>query len=177
MTADTQWTFTPRLFAEQETLTCKSQSVSSSAFDPAGLSNSSSNDNLKSSGRNGRETGFAGLSRTITGRIARVVLAPNKWTRFRIALFFSLPLIALGLSTPAWCLAQFHAQKPGMSQDVKCTAFIETGRPGGAVTVPYGNVHRRLAKARKNARNRCRLTTLAQEGWGPCRTWCVEVDH
>ena len=172
MTAVTHWTFTPRLFAEQEALTCKSQSVSSSAFDPGGLSNSSSNDNLKSSGRNGRETGFAGLSRS-----ARVVLAPKKWTRFRISLFFSLPLIALGLSTPAWCLAQFHAQKLGMFQDVKCTAFIETGRPGGAVTVPYGKVHRRLAKARKNARNRCRLTTLAQEGWGPCRTWCVAVDH
>jgi hypothetical protein len=153
--------------------------ASSSAFDPAGPSNSRSDENLKSSGKNGRGTGFVDLGRTITGRcIARVGLALKKRSGFRIAFFFALPIISLGLSTPSWCVGQFHARKPGLSQDFKCTAFIETGRPGGAVTVPYGNVHRRLAKARRKARNRCLMTTLAQEGWGPsCKTWCVGVDH
>lgn len=116
----------------------------------------------------GRETGFVS--------IARAWLALKKWTRFCIAFFFTLPFIALGLSTPAWCSAQVYAQKPVVSDGVKCMAFIETSRPGGAVTVPYGNVHRSAAKARKDARNRCSLTTLAQDGWGPCRTWCEEVN-
>ncbi len=173
----TPWTATPRLFAEQEALMSKSKTTSSSAFDPAGLSDSRSNDNLRSLGRSGRETKFVGLSRAITGRIGCARLAPKKWTRFRIAFFFTLPLIALGLSTPAWCLAQLHAHRPEVSQDEKCTAFIETSRPGGAVSVPYGNVYRTLADARKDALNRCSQTTLAQDGWGPCRSWCVGVGH
>ena len=142
-----------------------------------------SNRNLASSGRSertieGRETSLVRLGRTVTGRrFARAGLAPKKGTRLHVALVLTLPLIASGLSTPAWCLEQFQAPKPGVSHGDKCTAFIETARPGGDVTVPYGDVYRTLAEARKDALNRCSSTTLAQDGWGPCRTWCVEVDH
>jgi hypothetical protein len=64
------------------------------------------------------------------------------------------------------------------SEDEQCSAFIETARPGVNVIVPYGAFYRSLGQARKDALNRCRLTNLAEEGWGPlCRTRCVSVDH
>lgn len=89
----------------------------------------------------------------------------------------TLPFTPLSLSTPERSSAQLQAKKPGVSRGDECTAFIETGRPGGAAGVPYGNFYRTLAKARQDALNRCSLTTLAQDGWGPCKTWCVEVGH
>jgi hypothetical protein len=64
-----------------------------------------------------------------------------------------------------------------VSDGEQCAAFIETARPGGDVTVPYGAVYRRPGEARKDALNRCSLTNLAEEGWGPCQTWCIPVDH
>lgn len=159
------------------------ENASKSAFDRSGRLDSRSNENLASAGNSKRtvterETGIVRRGRTVTGRrLARAGQATKKGTRLRIALFLALPFIPLGLSTPGWCLEQFQAREPGVSRGEECTAFIETARPGGDVTVPYGKVYRTLTKARKDARHRCRATTLAQEGWGPCRTWCVEVDH
>src|SRR5450432_3486588 len=43
-------------------------------------------------------------------------------------------------------------------------------RPGGDASVPYGGVFQSLNEAQQDALNRCSLTNLAQEGWGPCRT-------
>jgi|ERR1700693_3366748 hypothetical protein len=59
----------------------------------------------------------------------------------------------------------------------QCSAFIMTGRPGGDANVPYGAVYSSLEEARQNALNRCSLTNLAEEGWGPCRTWCVPAER
>jgi hypothetical protein len=89
----------------------------------------------------------------------------------------TLPFIPLGLPTPAPSSARLQAKKPDVSRGDECMAFMLTGRPGGATGVPYGNVYRTLAKAREDALNRCSLTTLAQDGWGPCKTWCVSVGH
>jgi hypothetical protein len=94
-----------------------------------------------------------------------------------VAPVLTLPFIPLSLSMPAQSSTQFEAKKPGVAGGEECTASIETSRPGGVASVPYGNVYRTLAKAREDALNRCSLTTLAQDGWGPCRTSCVEVGH
>jgi hypothetical protein len=59
----------------------------------------------------------------------------------------------------------------------QCLAFIMTSRPGGDANVPYGAVYGSLDEARQNALNRCSLTNLAEEGWGPCRTWCVPAER
>jgi hypothetical protein len=104
-----------------------------------------------------------------------MLAAPVPSTAKDVAPILSLPFIPLSFSTPAQSTAQFAARKPGVVHGGKCTAFIETSRPGGAASVPYGNVYRTLAMAREDALNRCSLTTLAQDGWGPCKTWCVEV--
>lgn len=58
----------------------------------------------------------------------------------------------------------------------QCLAFIETTRPGVDVMVPYGAIYRSLREARKDALHRCSLTNLAEDGWGPCRPWCVPID-
>jgi hypothetical protein len=95
----------------------------------------------------------------------------------RITLFVTLSFAALSLSASASSREQFHTRQPGVPEGRQCTAFIKTARPGGNVTVPYGYVYRTLAKARLDALNRCSRTTLAQDGWGPCKTWCEEVDQ
>lgn len=86
-------------------------------------------------------------------------------------------LVLTLMSTAAVCAVA--SATPAAAQDTvtgeRCMAFIQTGHPGGAVSVPYGNVYRTLADARKDAVNRCSQTTLAQEGWGPCRSWCLGV--
>jgi hypothetical protein len=58
----------------------------------------------------------------------------------------------------------------------QCRAFIMTSRPGGDANVAYGAVYRSLEEARQDALSRCSLTNLAEEGWGPCRTWCVPAE-
>jgi hypothetical protein len=93
----------------------------------------------------------------------------------RITLLIALPVIAVSLATSASSSGRFHVQQPGALQGRLCAAFIETARPGGNVTVPYGDVYRTLTAARRDALNRCGQTNLAQEGWGPCRTWCEQV--
>jgi hypothetical protein len=71
---------------------------------------------------------------------------------------------------------EVSAAHAAVARGEQCSAFIETARPGVDVTVPYGPVYQSLAKARQDAFSRCSLTNLAEEGWGPCRTWCVPVD-
>ena len=104
-----------------------------------------------------------------------ILAAPPTSIAKDVAPVLTFPFISLSLSTPAESSAQVEAKKQGVAQGDECTAFIETSRPGGDANVPYGNVYRTLAKAREDALNRCSLTTLAQDGWGPCKTWCVEV--
>jgi hypothetical protein len=87
----------------------------------------------------------------------------------------ALPFIPVSLTAPLRSPARVQAKKPGVSHGDECMAFMLTGRPGGATGVPYGSVYRTLAKARADALNRCSLTTLGQDGWGPCKTWCVSV--
>jgi hypothetical protein len=119
------------------------------------------------------------LSRTIVSTVALAcgltLAAPTPSIAKDVAPVLTLPFIPLSLSTPARSSVQFQAKKPGLLHGDECTAFILTGRPGGAASVPYGNVYRTLAEAREDALNRCSLTTLAQDGWGPCKTWCVSV--
>jgi hypothetical protein len=104
-----------------------------------------------------------------------MLAAPVSSTAKDVVPVLTLPFIPSSLSTPVRSSTQFEAKKPGVAGGEECTAFIETSRPGGVASVPYGNVYRTLATAREDALNRCSLTTLAQDGWGPCRTWCVEV--
>ena len=121
------------------------------------------------------------LSRTMLSTVALalsfMLAAPVPSIAKDVAPALTLPFMPLNLPTPAQSSAQLQAKKPGASHGDECMAFIETSRPGGATGVPYGNVYRTLAKAREDALNRCSLTTLAQDGWGPCRTWCVAVGH
>jgi hypothetical protein len=112
---------------------------------------------------------------TVTLACCFMLAAPVPSTAKDVAPVLTLPFIPLSLSTPAQSSAQFEAKKPGVAYGDECTAFIQTSRPGGAASVPYGNVYRTLAEAQKDALDRCSLTTLAQDGWGPCRTWCTEV--
>jgi hypothetical protein len=159
------------------------ESALSSASVRVGRSNLAPNQNLACSRRGertnkGRKIAFIHLGRTGTGR--RVVyagLTPKREARPRLGFSLALALIASGVSTPAWCVKQFQAQKPGVSRGDKCMAFIQTTRPGIDVSVPYGNVYPTLAEAREEAANRCSQTSLAQDGWGPCKTWCVKVNH
>jgi len=95
----------------------------------------------------------------------------------RITFLVAFPVIVLSLPMSAWSSGRFHPQQLGAAQGRLCTAFIETARPGGNITVPYGEVYRTLAQARRDALNRCNQTNLAQEGWGPCKTWCEQVDR
>ena len=112
---------------------------------------------------------------TVTLACCFMLAAPVPSTAKDVVPVLTLPFIPLSFSTPAQSSTQFEAKKPGVAGGEECTASIETSRPGGVASVPYGNVYRSLAKAREDALNRCSLTTLAQDGWGPCRTSCVEV--
>jgi NAD binding domain of 6-phosphogluconate dehydrogenase len=78
----------------------------------------------------------------------------------------------LSWATPNWG----QTQRTHSTGGEQCLAFIMTSRPGGDASVPYGGVFHTLNKARQDALNRCSLTNLAQEGWGPCRTWCVKAN-
>jgi hypothetical protein len=118
---------------------------------------------------------FGTMLSTVALACGLMLAAPAPSIAEDVAPVLTRPFIPLGLSTAPRTSVQFQAKRPGVSHGDECTAFIETGRPGGAAGVPYGNVYRTLAKARKDALNRCSLTTLAQDGWGPCRTWCVKV--
>jgi hypothetical protein len=119
------------------------------------------------------------LSRTMLSTVALacgfMLAAPVPSIAKDVAPALSLPFIPLGLPTPAPSSARFQAKRPDAPDGDECMAFIMTGRPGGDAGVPYGNVYHTLVEAREDARNRCSLTTLAQDGWGPCRTWCVAV--
>jgi hypothetical protein len=84
-----------------------------------------------------------------------MLAAPNLSIAKDVAPVLTLPFIPLSLSTPARSSVQFQAKKPGVPHGDECTAFILTGRPGGATGVPYGNVYRTLAEAREDALNRC----------------------
>jgi hypothetical protein len=97
---------------------------------------------------------------------------PKKNRRVRIAFFFASGFVGLSLCTPAWC----EAQRANSTEAEQCLAFIMTSRPGGDASVPYGGVFQTLSDAQQDALNRCSLTNLAQEGWGPCRTWCVKAN-
>jgi hypothetical protein len=96
---------------------------------------------------------------------------PKKNRRVRIAFFFASGFVGLSLCIPTWC----QAQRANSTHGEQCLAFIETGRPGGDTSVPYGDVFQTLDEAQQDALNRCSLTNLVQEGWGPCRTWCVKA--
>ncbi len=96
---------------------------------------------------------------------------PKKNRRAPIAFFFAFGFVGLSLCIPTWC----QAQRANSTQGEQCLAFIETGRPGGDTSVPYGDVFQTLDEAQQDALNRCSLTNLVQEGWGPCRTWCVKA--
>ena len=92
-------------------------------------------------------------------------------------MFFRNSMLALTLGVAGTCFAGSVAHSAG-SVGEQCSAFIETDRPGVDVTVPYGAVHRSLAKARREAFDRCSLTEVAEEGWGQlCRTWCIPADR
>jgi hypothetical protein len=97
--------------------------------------------------------------------------APKKNRRVRVAFFLASSFVGLSLCTPSRC----QAQRANSTEGEQCLAFIETGRPGGDTSVPYGDVFQTLNEAQQDALNRCSLTNLAQEGWGPCRTWCVKA--
>jgi hypothetical protein len=97
---------------------------------------------------------------------------PKKKRRERIAFFFASSFISLSLCAPTWC----EAQRANSTEGAQCLAFIETSRPGGDASVPYGDVFQTLKEAQQDALNRCSLTNLVQEGWGPCRTWCVKAN-
>jgi hypothetical protein len=98
--------------------------------------------------------------------------APKKERRIRITFFFASSFVGLSLCTPTCC----QAQRANSTEGERCLAFIMTSRPGGAASVPYGDVFQTLKEAQQDALNRCSLTNLVQEGWGPCRTWCVKAD-
>jgi hypothetical protein len=98
--------------------------------------------------------------------------APKKNRRVRIAFFFASSFVGLSFCAPNWC----QAEGATSSEGEQCLAFILTGRPGGATSVPYGDVFQILKKAKQDAINRCSQTNLVQEGWGPCRTWCVKAN-
>jgi hypothetical protein len=119
------------------------------------------------------------LSRTMLSTVVLacgfMLAAPVPSIAKDVAPALTLPFIPLGLPTPAPSSARLQPKKPDASHGDECMAFILTSRPGGAAGVPYGNVYQTLAKAREDALNRCSLTTLAQDGWGPCKTWCVSV--
>jgi hypothetical protein len=90
-----------------------------------------------------------------------------------------LPLACL-IAAACFAVSAAHAAIPlpeTEAEGEQCSAFIETDRPGGDVTVPDGAVYHSLVQARRDALNRCSLTNLAEEGWGPCHTWCVPVDR
>jgi hypothetical protein len=90
-----------------------------------------------------------------------------------------LPLASL-IAAACFTVSVAHAAVPLPELDAtgeQCSAFIETDRPGGDVTVPDGAVYHSLGQARRDALDRCSLTNLAEEGWGPCHTWCAPVDR
>jgi hypothetical protein len=97
---------------------------------------------------------------------------PKKNRRVRIAFFFAFSFVGLSLCAPTWC----EAQRASSTEGEQCFAFIETSRPGGDASVAYGGVFQTLKEAQQDALNRCSLTNLVQEGWGPCRTWCVKAN-
>jgi hypothetical protein len=80
--------------------------------------------------------------------------------------------VGMSLATPVWG----QVQRVNSTEGEQCLAFIMTSRPGGDASVPYGGVFQSLNEAQQDALNRCSLTNLAQEGWGPCRTWCVKAN-
>jgi hypothetical protein len=93
-----------------------------------------------------------------------------------LALTLAVALASFGDSVAH--AAHEAASRPGLdAEGGQCLAFIMTSRPGGEANVPYGTVYRSLEKARQDALNRCSLTNLAEEGWGPCRTWCVPAER
>jgi hypothetical protein len=98
--------------------------------------------------------------------------APKKNRGVRIAFFFASSFVGLSWATPNWG----QVQRANSTEGEQCLAFIMTSRPGGNASVPYGGVFQTLNEARQDALNRCSLTNLAQEGWGPCRTWCVKAN-
>jgi hypothetical protein len=107
-------------------------------------------------------------------------VAPPRWRGVRAEertentnyFLFASSFVGLSLCTPT-C---YQAQRANSTEGERCLAFIMTSRPGGAASVPYGDVFQTLKEAQQDALNRCSLTNLAQEGWGPCRTWCVKAD-
>jgi hypothetical protein len=112
------------------------------------------------------------LLRGRSRHLAGVGSGPKKNQTVRIAFFFASSFVGLSLCTPARC----EAQRANSTEGEQCLAFIMTSRPGGDASVPYGGVFRTLNEAQQDALNRCSLTNLAQEGWGPCRTWCVKAN-
>jgi hypothetical protein len=112
------------------------------------------------------------LLRGRSRHLAGAGFGPKKNRRIRIAFFFASSFVGLSLCTPTWC----QTQRANSTEGEQCLAFIETGRPGGDTSVPYGDVFQTLKEAQEDALNRCSLTNLVQEGWGPCRTWCVKAN-
>src|SRR5271167_3388421 len=107
----------------------------------------------------------------IANRVALTSALPGKPRAWH----FGLLSVGLVLSTQAWSLPKGELRLSNVAAGDECFAFIETARPGASASVPYGRAYRSLAKARQDARRRCAQTNLAQEGWGPCNTWCVQI--
>jgi hypothetical protein len=108
-----------------------------------------------------------GGSRYVAGAASK--LKKNRRTRI---VFFASSFVGLSLATPVWG----QVQRVNSAEGEQCLAFIMTSRPGGDASVPYGGVFQSLNEAQQDALNRCSLTNLAQEGWGPCRTWCLKAN-
>jgi hypothetical protein len=94
---------------------------------------------------------------------------------FRNSTLALMLAVAFASFTDSVAHAAVSLPEPDAERD-QCLAFIQTGRPGGEANVPYGAVYRGLEEARQDALNRCSLTNLAEEGWGPCRTWCIPAE-
>jgi hypothetical protein len=124
------------------------------------------------SGANSIRSLGVSLMRGRPRHLAGVGSGPKKNQTIRIAFFSASSFVGLSLCTPAWC----EAQRANSTEGEQCLAFIMTSRPGGDASVPYGGVFQTLNEAQQDALNRCSLTNLAQEGWGPCRTWCVKAN-
>lgn len=123
-------------------------------------------------GPNSIKSSEVSLLRGRSRDLARERSAPKKNRKVRIAFYFASSFVGLSLCAPNWC----QAKGASSSEGEQCLAFILTGRPGGATSVPYGDVFQTLKEAQQDALNRCSLTNLVQEGWGPCRTWCVKAN-
>jgi hypothetical protein len=106
--------------------------------------------------------------------IRNVATLKPAWSFRTLGSVSATPLVSGGyVYVPDW---GGGLQRANSTEGEQCLAFIETSRPGGDASVPYGDVFQTLKEAQQDALNRCSLTNLVQEGWGPCQTWCVKAN-